>query len=49
MDKAMKKTDVIQKVEFFNGEVGEDLQKQTSVESIMDVYEVCNLQSSWKY
>ena len=48
VDKAMKKMDVIQKVEFFNGEVGEDLQKQTSVESIMDVYEVCNLQSSWK-
>ena len=36
----MKKFDEVQKVEFSNGEIGEDLQKQTSVESTMDVYEV---------
>ena len=36
----MKKMEVVQKVEFYNGEVSEDLQKQTSVESTMDVYEV---------
>ncbi|XP_060568462.1 anoctamin-10-like isoform X2 [Ruditapes philippinarum] len=39
LDKAMKKFDEVQKVEFSNGEIGEDLQKQTSVESTMDVYE----------
>lgn len=39
LDKAMKKFDALQKVEFTNGDVSEDLQKQTSVESTMDVYE----------
>lgn len=38
----MKKFGELQKVDFHgeNGEIGEDLQKQTSVESTMDVYEV---------
>lgn len=36
----MKKMEVLQKVDFYNGEISEDLQKQTSVESTMDVYEV---------
>ena len=43
VDKAMKKMSVAQKVEFFNGEISEDLQKQTSVESIMDVYDVSSV------
>ena len=46
VDKAMKKVSVAQKVEFYNGDVSEELQKQTSVESIMDVYDVSLIQST---
>ncbi|XP_052816111.1 anoctamin-10-like isoform X1 [Mya arenaria] len=38
LDKAMSKFDTLQKVEFYNGEVSTDLQKQVSIESTMDVY-----------
>ena len=49
VDKAMKKMSVAQKVEFFNGEISEDLQKQTSVESIMDVYDVSSVIHRFRY
>lgn len=39
LDMAMKKFDMIQKVELHNAEVAEEIQKQAIVESTMDVYE----------
>jgi len=42
LDKAMKKFEAMEKVEFWNGEVSSELQRQTSVESTMDVYQVRN-------
>ncbi|KAK3598896.1 hypothetical protein CHS0354_036204 [Potamilus streckersoni] len=39
VDEAIKKVANVQKIEFFNGEVDEAVQKQASIESTMDVYE----------
>lgn len=40
MDASMKKQDALQKVEYFNGEVTEEVQKQAGMESEMEEYNV---------
>lgn len=40
VDASMKKQDALQKVEYFNGEVTEEVQKQAGMESEMEEYNV---------
>jgi hypothetical protein len=42
VNKIIKKQESLQKVEYFNTEIAEDVQKQAQVEGEMEEYLVCN-------
>lgn len=43
VNKRMKKQESLHKVEYFNKEIEEDVQKQAQVEGEMEEYMVCNI------
>lgn len=41
VDEVLKKQNALQKKEYFNGEIAEDVQRQAGMESEMEEYNVC--------